>query len=464
MKSRILPRVMAVDDDPVWLEQVPLILEEDCTVEAFSCIDQGLKAIEIEFYDIVLLDLNFDGDPRTGIEIFNKIHALDQGVDVIVISAETNPKRLIEVFNAGITRFIAKPASPSEIRSEVRKVLQQREARRELALMAQPDLNGRANPLFGQSPVMKKLQEDVARLIDLGVRDLLIQGETGTGKELLARYISMSAGSKVSFFPIHCGALADGVIESELFGHVKGAYTGADRDRVGVFEAAAGGFVFLDEIGEMPISQQAKLLRVLQERVVQRVGCHNERSANFRCITATHVDLDAAVTEKRFREDLYYRIARAKVTLPPLRERREDIPSLAQCFLKAEPTFKAQELTDGALEMLMYYEWPGNIRQLKAVVEDLQSRVKDRVIREKDIFAVLPTATASYAPGGPGLRRVHSGTYTNSLLLSERKRFEKAIIQANGDRDEAATLLGLSRATYFRRAKELGLVGRRRVI
>lgn len=460
MNEQRLPRVLAVDDDPVWLEQVPVILEEVCAVETFPTIDQGLKAIEVEFYDIVLLDLNFDGDPRTGIEIFNKIHSLDQGVDVIVVSAETNPRRLIEVFNAGITRFIAKPASPSEIRAEVRKVLQQRESRRELALLAHPGLNGRANPLVGQAPAMKKLQEDVARLIDSGVRDLLIQGETGTGKELLARYIATAAGNKASFFPIHCGALADGVVESELFGHVKGAYTGADRDRVGVFEAAAGGFVFLDEIGEMPLSQQAKLLRVVQERVVQRVGCHNERTANFRCITATHVDLEIAVAEKRFREDLYYRIARAKVTLPPLRERKEDISSLARSFLAAEPTLHAQEFTDGALEMLMCYDWPGNIRQLKAVVEDLQSRAKDRVIRERDIFAVLPAATAF---GTPGLRRVHSGTYTNSLLLSERKRFEKAIVQSNGDRDEAAKLLGLSRATYFRRAKELGLVSRRRI-
>jgi DNA-binding NtrC family response regulator len=453
------PRILAIDDDPIWLEQIPVILEEVCEVQTLATIDQGLKAIELEFYEVVLLDLNFDGDPRTGIEIFNKIHALDQGIDVIVISAETNPKRLVEAFNAGISRFLAKPVSPAEVRSEVSKVLRLREERRHIAGLSAPLLNGRSNPLFGNSPAMRKVQEDVARLINSSVRDLLIQGETGTGKELLARYVAIMAATKANFLPIHCGAIADGVVESELFGHVKGAFTGADRDRVGVFEGAMGGFVFLDEIGEMPLSQQAKLLRVLQERVVQRVGCHMERKVNFRCLAATHVDLDAAIAENRFREDLYYRIARSKVTLPPLRERKEDIPVLAKSFLSSERTLPAEEFTDGALELLMQYDWPGNIRQLKAVIEDLQSRVKDRIIREKDVFGVLP----GVASAGPGLRRLHSGSFTNSLALAERKRFENAIVQCNGDRDEAARILGLSRATYFRRAKELGLVNRRRI-
>lgn len=461
MSELKLPRILAIDDESVWLDQVPLILEEIGTVDSAVSIDEGLKLIRDNFYDIILLDLNFSGDSRTGLDIFRAIHALDRGADVIVISGETHPQRLIEVFNVGVTRFIPKPATPSQIRNEVRSVLSQRELKRQVLLcQTNGGKSNATNPFVGNSAAIQRLKTETNALLRAGVRDVLILGETGSGKEILSRFIAHEMDPSKRFLPIHCGAISDGLAESELFGHVKGAFTGADRDRVGVFEAAAGGFVFLDEIGEMPLNQQAKLLRVIQERIVQRVGSYEERKVNFRTIAATHVDLEAAIRQKKFREDLYYRIAKGILRLPALRERREDIPALIQSFnlhtLKDMPL----EFTPGAIELLQAFDWPGNVRQLRNTLENLAARLQSPIVREKDVCVVLPEASV---PAGPGLTRGPMGSYGYSLLATERRKFERALEEARGNRDEAAKLLGLSRATYFRRAKEMGLIRQRRL-
>ena len=449
------PRVLALDDDLVWLEQVPLILEDDADVLALPTIDQGLEILEKESFDVILLDLNFSDDLRTGLDVFRRIHAVGCDADVIVVSGETNPERLVDVFNAGVTKFIPKPALPDRVRQDVRKVLEQRELRRRS--FAQGTAHEK-NPFLGSSTAMQKLREQAELIVRNGARDILIQGETGTGKDVLARYLASSFDRSGRFLPVHCGAIADGLIESELFGHVKGAFTGADRDRAGVFEAAAGGIVFLDEIGEMPINQQAKLLRVLQERRVQRVGTHEERPVNFRLIAATHVNLKKAVTEGRFREDLYFRIAQAVVHLPALRERQEDVPAIIGRFLNGTPGSSRKEISPGAMSLLLDYHWPGNIREVESVVRNLTFRTEGNVIREKDVCAVLPEVAARM----PGLSRGPVGSYAYALLQTERKKFEEALIVANGYRDQAAKALGLSRATFFRRAKELGLIRDRR--
>ena len=454
--SQRLPRILAVDDDAVWLEQLNLILEDDAKVDPFTTIDQGIKAIESQFYDIVLLDLNFNGDSRTGLEVFRHIYAADSGADVIVISGETKPDRLIQILNAGVTQFISKPATPDAIRLAVRKTLQQRELRlRAVNMAAQASDDGSDIQLIGSSSQIQKLRLEIDRIVKKGTKDILIQGETGTGKEVLARIISQLADPMKRLIPIHCGAICDGLAESELFGHVKGAFTGADRDRPSAFEAASGGFIFFDEIGDMPLNQQAKLLRVLQERVVQRVGCLDELKVNFRSISATNVNLHEAIANKKFREDLYYRIAKETLMIPSLRERVEDIPELVQYFLAKTPASRRKTITNEGLTLLQTYNWPGNVRQLRSVLESIESRCTERVIREKDICQVLPDLAEIFSS-----RYTKSlvGTYGASLILNEKQRFEKAIIKANGDRTHAAEMLGLSRSTFFRRAKELGLV------
>jgi len=452
-----LPKILAIDDDASWLEQVPLILEDECQVDCYPTIDQGIQAIAADYYDIVLLDLNFDGDSRTGLDLFNRIQAQDRGIDVIVISAETHTDRLIKIFNAGVSRFISKPATPDAVRSAVRKTLEEREMR---ARAIHRELAGKDGPvLLGKSPASQRLREEILRVISSKARDVLLTGETGTGKEVVAQMIAGTADRSRRFVAVHCGAISEGLIESELFGHVRGAFTGAEKDRVGAFETAGGGYVFLDEIGEMPLNQQAKLLRVLQERKVQRVGSHDERPCNFRLIAATHVDLQRAVEEKRFRGDLYFRIARETIHIPPLRERIEDIPELVYATIAKTPEARKKTLTSGAMALLQAYQWPGNIRELISVVERLCSRCKDDVIREGDICNAVPEVAPIFSSR---VNQALVGRYGAQLIATERRRFEKAIIEANGNRDRAAELLGISRPTFFRKANELGLVRKRR--
>jgi DNA-binding NtrC family response regulator len=452
--SERLPRLLVLDDDETWLDQVPLILEGVCQVEGFPTIDQGLAAIESQFYDVILLDLNFDNDRRTGLDVFRRIHAVDSGPDVIVISGEVKASRIVEVLNAGVSRFIAKPAHPNEIRSAVASVLEERETR---ALVAKRKLGrGRDGiPLVGDSEVMNRLRLEIAQAVESGIKDILLIGETGTGKELVAQAIARQSDPSERFVAINCGGFTDELIQSELFGHVKGAFTGADRDKVGIFESAAGGFVFLDEIGEMPLHHQTRLLRVIQERVVMRVGTVSEKKVNFRTISATNVDLGKAMREGMFRSDLYYRLAKAAIRIPPLRERLEDVPQLTQYFLASNTSSPRKAITPESIKLLQAYDWPGNVRQLQAVVELARSRCKSEVIREKDICEVLPEVAEMPASQ---LNRSLLGRYGAHLMTNERKRYERAIIATRGDRTKAAQMLGVSRATFFRRAKELGLV------
>lgn len=452
-QEEVIPKVLAIDDDATWLEQVPMILEGFAEVTTAVSIDDGIKLLQDEFFDVVLLDLNFKRDARTGLDTFKLIQAMDCGVDVIVISGETNPRRLIEVFNFGIKKFISKPASVEDIRVEVQQVLEERVRRQQILSFEKSDAaDAPLNPLLGDSLAIRQLREQALLLIEAGVKDILIQGETGSGKEKLARYIAYKMDMSRRFLPLHCGAIAEGLVESELFGHVKGAFTGSNnKDRIGIFEAASGGFVFLDEIGEMPLSQQTKLLRVLEERVIQRVGSNEEKKANFRLIAASHVNLNRAVDDKSFREDLYYRISKQVLVIPPLRDRKEDIGTIINSF-KLEKNGEKFSFSDEAIEVLKDYDWPGNIRQLKDTVERIVLLATCPIIRQADVFKAAP----EFATRTTALRGL-VGTYGSALISSEKKRFLVALEQVRGNRDQAAKVLGLSRATYYRRAKELGI-------
>ena len=269
----VKPKLLAIDDDAIWLEQIPFIFEEGFDLSMAGSIDHGLAEINRTLFDIILLDLNFEGDSRSGMDLFRKIQTLDSAADVIVISGETRPERLIEILNSGITHFITKPASPDKIRSAVKEVLCRRDARLRSVNLAMNSSPGREQTrLIGSSKLMQKLRSELKEAVDHQAKDILLLGETGTGKEVVAKTIAQLADHAKRFVPINCGAISDALAESELFGHVKGAFTGADRERSSAFEVVGGGYVFLDEIGDMPLHQQAKLLRVLQERKVQRVG------------------------------------------------------------------------------------------------------------------------------------------------------------------------------------------------
>ena len=416
-----LPRVLAIDDDAMWLSQIPLILEDECEVETYSTIDQGLAALEASFFDVVLLDLNFDNDSRTGHDVFLQIHAADRGTDVIVVSAETRTDRLIQIMNAGVTQFVAKPAKPDDIRQAVRLTLEQREVRQRAVNMAAQSENGEGEALFvGSSSQIQHLRAEINRLIRDSAKDILVTGESGTGKEVVVKMLAQLADPSKRLIPIHCGAISDGLAESELFGHVKGAFTGADRDRISAFEAIGGGFIFFDEIGDMPLNQQAKLLRVLQERTVQRVGSLEEKKVSFRSVSATNVDLKQAIADKRFREDLYYRIAKEILRIPPLRERKEDIPELVQYFLAQALPRKQKKITNEAMSLLQAYDWPGNVRQLRSMIESIKSRTTDSVIRDRDVCKALPELADVLTNR---VRKVMIGAYGTNLLDAEEEAF-----------------------------------------
>lgn len=447
-------RILVLDDDISFLEQMPDILEGFGEVDCFPTIDQGMSAVISKFYDVAVLDLNFENEQRTGLDVFRRILSLDRGIDVIMVTGETDPRRIFEFVNAGVSRFIPKPASIEEIRQQVCAVLEDRAARRQVLNQTSSKIGGSA--LIGSSQAMQRMREQISQIVQSGIRDILIQGETGTGKEVVARYIVSRADNSGRFLPVNCGGLNENLIQSELFGHVRGAFTGADREKKGIFEAAGGGYVFLDEIGDMPLSQQPKLLRALQERCIQRVGEVEERHVNFRTISASHLSLKDAVTAGKFREDLYFRISKEVIAVPPLRERIEDIRELAMYFLSKQS--RKATVTDEAIHLMQSYAWPGNVRQLESVIESAAIR-SDGLIRPAHILRVLPELASL---GTLQIKRAVVGSYGVQLINQEKQRFQRAILEANGDRARAAEILGLPRSTFFRKAKELGLVRSRR--
>lgn len=452
-------KILVLDDDVSFLEQMPDILDGFGSVDTYQTIDQGLAAVSESFYDIAILDLNFTNDLRSGLDVFQRIAALDRGVDVILVTGETDARRIFDLVNSGIHHFISKPASVEEIRKRVLAILEQRAYRKRALQLSNQIGSGKNNSLLiGSSIQMAQIREQIARLVQNKVKDLLIHGETGTGKEVIARYISAQADGSGRFIPVNCGAFNENLIQSELFGHIKGSFTGADRDKSGVFEAAGGGHVFLDEIGDMPLSQQPKLLRALQERKIVRLGEVEERDVSFRTISATHVDLKSAVEHGQFREDLYYRISKEMVLIPPLRERLDDIQELVLHFLSLQT--KKCQITQDAINLLRSYSWPGNVRELQSVMDRAVIRADKGIIKASQIVQVLPELASL---SSRKLKRAIVGSFGMQLLTAERKRFHEAILTAAGNRDIAAKSLGLSRATFFRKAKELGLVKDRKL-
>jgi two-component system response regulator PilR (NtrC family) len=444
-----IPRILAVDDDPTWLEQIAYILEEQAEVVTCETISEALIKLSDTFFDIALLDLNFEGEYRTGLDIFKCIAALDSQIDVVVITGETRMDRVFEVFNAGVKRVIPKPVTPAKLREEVASVLQERDIKRETLVRSQ---RGSAlDMIIGKSEPIIRLKEDIQRAVNAGFKDILLVGETGTGKELVAKTIARLSSSNASLLPINCGALSDSLAESELFGHAKGSFTGANTDRASIFELASGGFVFLDEIGEMPLHQQTKLLRVIQERKVMRLGESKERICNFRTIAATHVDLDEAIKDESFRVDLYFRLSKAIIRVPSLRDCVEDIPRFVAHF--SNDLSQKREFSPSALKTMMTYSWPGNIRQLQAVVESVCLSGDKGLVRDVDVHRVLSKSGIKQSIKSKSFL----GVVGAELAAKERQKFMDAIMKCSGNKQKAAKLLGMSRATFYRRSSDLGI-------
>jgi DNA-binding NtrC family response regulator len=444
-------RVLIADDQQDVLEALRLLLKgEGYQLETASSPAGVLAAVEAKDFDAVLMDLNYTRDTtsgREGLDLLSRIVELDSTLPVVVMTAWGSIQSAVEAMRRGARDYVEKPWDNARLLSLLRTQVELGRALRESERLATENQLLRRDgmpEMIAESRAMQPVLKIVER-VGPSDANVLIMGEHGTGKEVIARALhALSPRSQRSLVIVNAGGLSEGVFESELFGHVKGAFTDAKADRAGYFELADRGTLVLDEIGNMPASQQAKLLRVLQTGEFQRVGSSKTRFVDVRVISATNVDIRREVTEGRFREDLLYRLNTVEIQLPPLRERREDIPPLALHFLQRTAKRYGKRLVGfdrEALQALHEYSWPGNIRELEHVVERAVLMGQGQQIRIEDL----------------GLRgRSDSSARLEEMTLDEAERYliEKALGRYQGNVSRAAEALGLSRSALYRRLQQ----------
>ncbi|MDJ0848994.1 MAG: sigma-54 dependent transcriptional regulator [Myxococcota bacterium] len=365
------PRVLVVDDEAGVRASLRLVLQDDCDLVLAANAEEALRALRATPPDLVLLDLMMPG--RTGLELLEEVNAAPDAPPVVVLTGTTTVSTAVEAMKLGAADYLTKPFEVEALRMKIRQLLDHRDLEREVAdLRARVEARERLGALLGSSEPMQRVFRTLRRLAQSGVT-VLLRGESGTGKELAARAIhDLGARSAGPFVPVNCAGIPETLIESELFGHERGAFTGARERRVGRFEQASGGTLFLDEIGELSPGVQAKLLRALQERRIDRVGGDAPIPVDVRVIAATHRDLDRDVADGRFRADLFYRLNVVPVELPALRERRGDVRLLAEHFLEQAREACGRgprRIARDTLAALERYSWPGNVRELANAVE-----------------------------------------------------------------------------------------------
>ena len=368
-----MPTVLVVDDEPAVRESLRMLLKREYTVDTAESVDTALQAVTESVPDLILLDVVMPG--RSGLDLLPELRELALEIPVVVLTATNTVAVAVEAMKLGAADFVTKPFELEALRLKVAQILERRVLEREVVrLRDEVRQRQRLGPMVGRSPAIQEVFRTIERLAKASAT-VLISGESGTGKELAARAIhNLSPRSGEPFVPVNCGAIPRDLIETELFGHEKGAFTGASEQRIGRFEAASGGTLFLDEIGELESSLQVKLLRALQERVIERVGSAAAIPIDVRVLAATNRDLEAEVAAGRFRSDLYYRVNVVPLVLPPLRERREDIELLAEAFLAGANASDSDQparlkLSDPAHRALLEYGWPGNVRELENAIE-----------------------------------------------------------------------------------------------
>jgi DNA-binding NtrC family response regulator len=443
------PVVLAIDDEPGVRESLHLILQDEFEVLEAADGPSALAVLAERQVDVALLDVRMPGEP--GSKVLPKILAIDDSIPVILITADPHLRMAVDAMKAGAYDYVAKPYDVDEILTLVRQAAQQRGLEREVRyLRAELDRAHGFDQLVGRHPRMVRLYETIARIAQTPAT-VLITAESGTGKELVARAIHNQSPRRAQpFVAVNLAAIPDTLLESELFGHEKGAFTGAHSRKLGKFELAHGGTLFLDEVGSLRIDLQAKLLRALQEREIEHLGGTRTIQVDVRVIAATNTDLRQAIRARTFREDLYYR-------LPPLRERKSDLPDLAAHFIrKYAQEFKkdVRGLSRGALVALGAYDWPGNVRELENIIERSVALATRPVIRLDDL--PLDLALNEVAPG-------RGETDGAPLGLKEaRDRFEQAYVLRALEREDwnqsrAAKGLGVHRNTLIARLGAWGI-------
>jgi DNA-binding NtrC family response regulator len=447
MSTVVTTRILVLDDDPGTCRFMQELLSKpDREIETTMDPEQALARVRTKPFDLVISDLKLNAR-LDGIDVLRSVREMTPSTPVIIVTGFGELEKAVEAVREGAFDFVSKPFNISELKTLVARALHKAPAAPPPAAVSQ----SMPPALLGRSPVMTGIYKQIAHAASADAPVLII-GESGTGKELVARAIHQHGNrSGKPFVPINCGALTETLLESELFGHMKGSFTGAVADAKGVFQTAHTGTVFLDEVGEMSPALQVKLLRVLQEGEVRPVGSSRPLRADVRIVAATNVDVERAVNEGKFRQDLFYRLGVVIITLPPLRERRDDIPLLIERFLKAAcaKAGKQVELTPAAVESLASYHWPGNVRELENMIERLV--VFSRGSRV-DIGDLPPTVT----PRAPVLeKRLFDDLPT--LEEIERRYLLHVLEQVGNNRTRAAEVMGIDRRTLYRMAERFGI-------
>lgn len=454
MTSKIL---VVEDERAIQLALKGLLSKAGHDVVAVGDAQLAYEALETDIYDLVLTDLAL-GKKGSGMDVLAKSKSVRPETPVVMITAHGNEKVAVEAMKKGAADYVPKPFDNDELRLVIQRALDRTQLEREHRLLL--DRIEKAygfGALVGSGIEMRKVFETIKKVAHTDLT-VLIRGESGTGKELVAQALHhRSPRTQRPFIAVNCAAISRELVESELFGHEKGAFTGADARRIGRFEAAEGGTIFLDEIGDMPLETQAKVLRVLQERVIETVGSTKPIQIDVRILAATHRDLEKEVEAGRFREDLYYRLAVVPLVLPPLRDRAEDIPALTQRFLKLQAerlSCATKTVSPGALNALRTHSWPGNVRELRNVVEQAQVMADAETIEAEDIHLLRPRAGSSrnWDEGG-----TYGDAKKQAVEYFERTYLLEALRKHEGNISRTAETIGLARQSLQQKIKELDL-------
>jgi two-component system response regulator GlrR len=460
-ETQVRPHVLVVDDEADLCELITLRLEHHgFRVSSEQASRGALEVLEREVVDAIILDLRLRNE--NGLDLLRLIQKRSMDLPVVVLTAHGSIEVAVEAVKAGAYGFLTKPFDDHELVEKLRHAVERVRLRREVAgLRRMVGKREGEDQLFGTSAAIANVRDIIARVAPSDASILLL-GESGTGKEVAARSLhAQSARRGAAFVGVNCGALPAELLESELFGYKRGAFTGAMRDKDGLFAAADGGTLFLDEIGDAPPPVQVKLLRVLQERAYLPVGATEPRSANVRVVAATNRDLRADIAAGRFREDLYYRLHVVPIAMPPLRERLEDVPLLAELFLTraaAQHGREAPHLSHDALRILLAHDWPGNVRELANVIEGAALLSVDGVLRPHHVLTVVPGRLAQQehvqpSPAPEAARAMLLPEKPLPPMREAREAFdrlylEEALRRAGGNVSAAAKLAGRNRTDF----------------
>jgi two-component system response regulator HupR/HoxA len=464
--------LLFVDDEPANLQKLQRTFINGHIMHTAQSGGEALGILENADIDVIITDQRMPG--MTGLELLGRAREMRPGVIGIVLTGFAEIDDLIDAINTGkVNKYITKPWAPEDVRIAVRDALEKRELARENERLSS-ELRAANERLRAENTVLRREMEVFPRNMVYGSREMndilrllrrvvgtettvLIQGETGTGKEMIARFIhAESARSNQIFIPVNCGAIPRDLVESEFFGHARGAFTGATAEKKGYFEIAHGGTIFLDEIGEAPQELQVKLLRVIQESEIMPVGYHQPKKVDVRIIASTNRDLRAEVAAGNFRQDLFFRINVFSVTVPPLRERRDDIPPLAEFFLRHFSRKLNREegrLSDAALRKLCDYSWPGNVRELQNEIERLVLLKENSEIIEPDL---LSDNIRNCGPRS-GSPRAAAGDLKTAIKELEDAMIRDAMTRYGGNKSHVARVLGISRQSLLEKLQRISM-------